>query len=110
MSNKNIELWSSDNILYTTAATKVQKGGGVNAILGLLQDLLAFQDKVSGTAEAQDMNENRQKLENFQSNLGKMYEELLEMARGGVRSIRQDPEQETKHPIMMNDNTIQQIP
>jgi len=99
--------FSQDNILVS-ASTK--KGGtGVNAVLSLLQDLIAFQDKVGSTIDAQDLGDNKRKLEEFQTRLGEMYESLLEMARGGVRQVRQEIK-EQKNPIMMNDNTIQQIP
>ena len=108
MIKENI-MWSQDNILIVQAATNAKKGGGVNAVLGLLQDMLAFQEKVAGAAEAQDLTENKQKLEEFHANLGKMYESLLEMARGGVRSIRQEPEQQ-QMPHMMNTNQIEQLP
>jgi hypothetical protein len=100
--------WSQDNILVLAGTAK--KGGGVNAVLSLLQDLIAFQDKVGSTIDAQDLGENKQKLEEFQTRLGEMYESLLDMARGGVRSIRQEPKVGDENPIMMNDNTIQQIP
>jgi len=102
--------WSQDNILVLTAAASAKKGNGVNAILSLLQDLITFQDKVVSTAEAQDLGENKQKLEEFQERLGEMYESLLGMAKGGVRSIRQDPQIGQEKPPMMNDNTIHKIP
>jgi hypothetical protein len=100
--------FSQDNQLIVEAAS-AKKGGGVNAVLGLLQEMISFQEKVANAADAQDLAENKQKLEEFQSNLGQMYESLLEMARGGVRSMRQEPEQEGS-PVMMGDNSIQQIP
>lgn len=100
--------FSQDNILVSASTTK--KGGtGVNAVLSLLQDLIAFQDKVGSTIDAQELGDNKRKLEEFQSRLGEMYESLLEMARGGVRQVRQEIKKQD-NPIMMNDNTIQQIP
>ena len=115
--------WSNDNILQVSAAVK--KGGGVHAILALLQDVIAFQDKVGATIEAQDMAENKKKLEDFSTRIGEMYESLLEMAKGGVRSIRQNPEEgdmeeESMHGRSMRDekpdftlsdpNVIQELP
>lgn len=102
-----MDFFSDDNVLITTAASK--KGGGTNAVLGLLQDLIAFQDKVASASDAQDISENKEKLENYQSRLDEMYTDLLEMAKGGVRSIRKEKEME-KTPIMLNDNTIQSLP
>ena len=81
-----------------------------NAVLSLLQDLLVFQDKVGNAAEAQDLGENKQKLEDFQEKLNGMYESLLEMARGGVKAIRQEEPESEKPPFMMNDNTIEKLP
>lgn len=101
--------WSSDNILVLTAASTHKKGGGVHAVLSLLQDIIAFQDKVTAAVDAQDLGENKQKLEEFQQRLGEMYESLLEMAKGGVQSFRQ-PSPVEKNPVMLNDNTIQQLP
>jgi len=102
-------MWSNDMILVQAATVK--KGGGVNAILSLLQDLIAFQDKVGAAIEAQDMEENKTKLSDYETKLGEMYESLLDMARGGVRAIRQDAAPENTQDIpMMNDNTIQELP
>lgn len=101
--------WSQDNILILTAAKNQKESGGVNAILGLLQDMIAFMGKVQTTAEAQDISENKQKLEDLHNNLVESYGSLVEIAKTGVQSIRQ-PVKSQEQPIMMNDNTIQQIP
>lgn len=104
--------WSQDNILILTAAT-TKKGNGINSIIGLLQDTIAFQDKIGAAVEAQDLGDNKKKLEDFHQKLGEMYNSLLEMAKGGVRSIRQDPQEMApggEAPFTMNDNSIQQIP
>ena len=103
-------MWSSDNILMVNAASS-KKGGGVNAILSLLQEMIVFQEKVRTAMEAQDIAENKQKLEDFHNKLGGMYESLLDMARGGVQSIRQKQDVEDDNSIMLNDpNQIQQLP
>ena len=111
-------MWSDDNVLVTAGTKKT--GNGVNAVLSLLQDLIAFQEKVGATVEAQDISENKDRLEDFHEKLGEMYTSLLEMAKGGVQSIRQpvsemegmeeEPRDMSKDPLMMNDNTIQQLP
>ena len=101
--------WSQDNILILTAAKAPAKGGGINAILGLLQDMIAFMDKVATTAESQDLGDNKQKLEKLHQQLAESYGSLLEMAKGGVKSIRQ-PVQQNEQPVMMGNNTIEQLP
>ena len=100
-------MWSSDNVLVIEAAQN-KKGGGVHAVLSLLQDLMAFQDKVSAATEAQDLGDNMQKLEQFSQSLGQMYSSLLEMAKGGVQAVRQ-PEY-TSPPVIVDDNAVQEIP
>ena len=103
-------MWSSDNILVVNAASS-KKGGGVNAILSLLQEMIVFQDKVGTAIDAQDLSENKQKLEEFHNRLGEMYESLLDMARGGVQSIRRNPEMEEESQIELSNNSqIQQLP
>jgi hypothetical protein len=121
MANDHFSGWSQDNILVLTAATVGKKGNGINAVIGLLQDLLAFQDKVNGAIEAQDLGDNKQKLEKFQQNLGDMYGQLLDMAKGGVRSVRQTAKPEESQesssspsapssPVMMDSNVIHKLP
>jgi hypothetical protein len=56
------------------------------------------------------LGDNKKKLEDFQTRLDEMYGSLLEMAKGGVRSLRQEPKQEEKPAFTMNDNTIQRLP
>ena len=106
-------MWSDDNILVFAATAK--KGGGINAVLSLLQDLVAFQEKLSVAIEAQDLGENKQKLEQFQERLSEMYESLIDLARGGMQAMRQAPQAEeqpergNERPPMMNENTIHKI-
>ena len=100
-------MWSSDNVLVIEAAQQ-KKGGGVHAVLSLLQDLMAFQDKVSAATEAQDLGENKQTLQQFSQSLSQMYSSLLDMAKGGVQAVRQ-PEV-TSPPVLVDDNAIQELP
>jgi len=69
---------------------KTKKGGGVAAILGLAKDLMDFQDKVNACSDAQDISENKQKIESHAAALSKMYEDLLDIAKAGVKSIREN--------------------
>lgn len=84
------DFFSKDNILILAAddAKKSKKGDGINAVLGLLQELRNFMDKIQACADAQDITENRQKVEAIATELDKHYEELLELAKGGIKSIR----------------------
>ena len=69
------------------------KGDGINAALVLLKDLRDFQDKVESCIEAQDITEYKGKVETFNAELDKMYEVLLEIARGGMHSNRVSQDQ-----------------
>lgn len=109
---KNDEpVWSQDNIINITAASH-KKGTGINSILSLLQDLLSFKEKLCSTIEAQDISENKSKLENFSERLDEMYTSLLDMAKGGIKGVREPVQdrEESDTPFMMNDNTIQKLP
>lgn len=102
--------WSQDNILVIKEAKAPQKGGGVSAILGLMQDLLAFKEKVGATADAQEMAEIKSKLEQLGSNLDSAYETLIGIAKGGVQSIRQPEEgrmAESHQPELSDPNRIE---
>jgi hypothetical protein len=107
-----MEQFSDNNVLRTIIASK--KGGGVNAILGLLQDLILFQDKVESAIEAQDLRENKEKLVQLNENLNETYVSLLEIAKGGVRSMNsvrdEESEEKSKNPVLMNTNVIDEIP
>ena len=90
-----VDFFSEDNILRTAGleSRKSKKGDGVNAILGLLQKLRAVQDDIEATADAQDITENRQACENVAQAIEEHSEKLLDIVRGGIRSIR------TKEPV-----------
>jgi len=66
--------------------SKKKKGSGFNAVLTLLKELSDFQDKVQVCIDAQDIAENRQRLEIFDDKLDEVAQVLLEMAEAGVRS------------------------
>jgi len=94
MELKNMDFFSKDNILVLTADSEVKKGkkgDGINSILGFLQEMRLFRDKIDACAEAQDITENKQKIEAVGQELDKHYEELLDLAKGGIRSIRKQP-------------------
>ena len=103
-------MWSQDNILVLTAAKSAEKGGGVNAVLGLMQDMIMFMGKVEATAEAQDLAENKQKLEGLYKNLADSYAVLLGIARGGVQSMKQSVQAKPEQPQLSDPNRIEQLP
>ncbi|TRZ80206.1 hypothetical protein D4R86_04715 [bacterium] len=65
-----------------------KKGGSLGAIFKLIQDLLEFEDKIVECSEAQEMGENKERIEALKAETGEMYNTLFEMAQGGVDSYR----------------------
>ena len=78
------------DIFMKLSETKKKKGGSLGAVFKLIQELTDFESKIQECAEAQEMTENRTKIESFLGDLDRMYETLFEMAKGGVQSIRSD--------------------
>jgi hypothetical protein len=68
--------------------SKRKKGAGTNAVLTLMKELGDFQDKVESCIDAQDMSDNKKKLEIFYDKLDEMAEVLLGMASDGIKSKR----------------------
>jgi len=79
-----------------------KKGGSMAAVFKLIQELLEFEDKINECMNAQEMSQNKQRIELFLADIDKMYDSLFEMARGGISDIRNqrtqggldEPEQE----------------
>ena len=93
---------------------KTKKGDGINAVLVLMKDLRDFQEKVDSCLDAQDIEDYRQKIASFDEMLDSMYETLLEIASGGISSIRErnrnhDGSARPEIP-MMNTNQVQRLP
>ena len=65
-----------------------KKGGSMAAVFKLIQELLEFEEKVEECAQAQEMSQNKQKIESFISDIDSFYDVLFEMARGGISDIR----------------------
>ena len=57
-------------------AEKKKKGGSLGAVLKLVQDLTEFETKIQECAEAQEMLENKEKIESFLQDIDRMYETL----------------------------------
>jgi len=62
---------------------KSSRGGGIAACLNLMKQLLDFQELITECADAQDMDQNKQKIEAFNTQLDQMYSDLIEMAKSG---------------------------
>ena len=76
------------NEMICLAEKAKKKGGSLRAIFKLIQDLLEFEDKIVECSEAQEMGENRERIEALKVETGEMYNTLFEMAQGGVDSYR----------------------
>jgi len=85
-----MNFFSENNILRTadSESRRGKKGDGINAILGLLQELRNVQDKIDACADAQDLTENKQAIEAISEAINEHSEKLLEIVSGGIRSIR----------------------
>ena len=76
------------NEMIILAKDNKKKGGSLAAIFKLIEELLEFEDKIVECAEAQEMGENKERIEALKTETGKMYDTLFEMAQGGVESYR----------------------
>lgn len=86
------DFFSRDNILILAEGDvkKTKKGTGLGELLALAREMLMFMEKIDSCAEAQDITENKQKVEAMAAGLQKNYMELLNMAGRG-RSGQTDP-------------------
>ena len=123
---------SEFNELIVMAEKAKKKGGSMAAVFKLIQELLDFEEKIQECVNAQEIVENKSKIEAFMGEIDKMYDVLFEMARGGISNIRNQrngvievegsPEEEVeveekidlepvadkrKNPVMLN---VPQIP
>ena len=108
-----MDFYMKDGVILRTAeldekTKKVKKGGGVAAILGLAKDLMDFQDKVNTCCESQDMTEIKNKIESHAEALAKMYEDLLDIAKTGVKAIRENANPNPSIDLM-SDETVEQM-
>lgn len=65
-----------------------KKGGSMAAILKLVQDLAEFESNIQEAMDAQEMAENKGKIEGFLNDIDKMYEVLLGMAKESIQAMR----------------------
>lgn len=70
-----------------------KKGGSMAAVLKLVQDLAEFEGNIQEAMDAQEMQENRGQIEGFLTDIDKMYEVLLNMAKNAIQSMRTERSQ-----------------
>ncbi len=78
-----------DNIMVVASDDKKKKGNGIASVLKLMQELLSFRDNVSACLDAQDIQENKAKLQECQDNLDAMYKSLGDIAVGAIGTMRE---------------------
>lgn len=79
-----------------------KKGGSMAAVLKLIQDLAEFEDSIQEAMDAQEMAENKGKIESFLKNIDGMYEVLFNIAKDGIQTMRSErsmPVQEEAEPV-----------
>ena len=107
MPNLNkMDFFSSDKILIFAAdeeKKRSKKGDGINAILGLIQELRNFMEKVDAAAESQDIAENKTAVEAINNSLRENSKKLLDIVAGGltseVQAIRSKEEPMDVEPV-----------
>ena len=67
-----------------------KKGGSMAAVLKLVQDLVEFEGSIQEAMNAQEMAENKSKIEAFVQDIDKMYEVLLGMAKEAIQTMRSE--------------------
>lgn len=86
-----------------------KKNTEIKSILELLQEVIAFQDKIEETYELQESAQNKSQLRNYHDMIDKMYQELLDLAKGSVISVRKSSFgscENSPHHVYTNDNLI----
>ena len=77
------------NELILTAEKNKKKGGSLAATTKLIQELTEFEEKIQECVDAQEISENKEKIEAFLKDIDKMYEVLMEMTKNTIQSLRQ---------------------
>lgn len=87
--NKYASQFNELIVLAEKEKTK-KKGGSMAAILKLTQDLVEFENNLQEAIDAQEMSENKQKIESFLADIDKMYEVLFNMAKSSIQALRSE--------------------
>jgi hypothetical protein len=100
---------SQFNELIVLAADKEKskkKGGSMAAILKLVQDLAEFEENIQEAINAQEIKDNKQQIEGFLTDIDKMYEVLLGMAKSSIQAMRS----ERVAPVLENSDKMDEPP
>jgi hypothetical protein len=65
-----------------------KKGGSLGSVFKLVQDLIDFEENIQEAIDAQEMAENKSKIESFLADIDKMYAVLLDIAKEGIAAAR----------------------
>jgi hypothetical protein len=87
MNNKYAKVW---NELTITAEKTKKKGGSLASVFKLIQDLIEFEEKIQEAINAQEVSTNKSQIEGFLTDIDKMYEVLLTIAREGISAARNE--------------------
>ena len=87
MNNKYAKVW---NELTIVAEKTKKKGGSLASIFKLIQDLIEFEEKIQEAVNAQEVLDNKTQIEGFLTDIDKMYEILLGIAREGISAARNE--------------------
>jgi len=79
--------------ILVQADKKGKKGDGIKAVLTLTQELRDFQEQVEKCLEAQDIEDIKERIESFDDSLNTMYNELLDIAKGNIKTLKKDQDE-----------------
>lgn len=85
--NKYASQFNELIVLAEKEKTK-KKGGSLGSVFKLVQDLIDFEENIQEAVNAQEMAENKSKIEAFLVDIDKMYDVLLGIAREGIAAAR----------------------
>ena len=100
---------SQFNDLIVLAADKEKtkkKGGSMAAILKLVQELAEFEGNIQEAINAQEITDNKHQIEGFLTDIDRMYEVLLEMAKSSIQAMRS----ERVTPVLENSDKMDEPP
>ena len=81
---------SQFNELIILAEKAKKKGGSLASIFKLIQDLIEFEEKIQEAVNAQEVLTNKTHIEGFLTDIDRMYEILLGIAREGISAARNE--------------------
>jgi len=79
-----------NDLIVLAEEKKVKKGGSLKSVLQLIESLSSFQEELENCIASQEMAQNKEKIQSFMPNIEAMYDALFDIARTGVKSMRQE--------------------